>query len=139
MFPCNISVKPIANLTKPNGNKPIYGGTKSRLTNANFIATVSQKAVKYFNVKSLQFTLPIIRVNQNWRTISESRGLLQFFGCKLLCNIISSCKDAFSEKLICVCKFNSQQMKIAVNFYFSYGVKRTLLLNLDNLTSRLYK
>ena len=80
VFPCNISVKPIANLTKPNGNKPIYGGTKSRLTNANFIATVSQKAVKYFNVKSLQFTLPIIRVNQNWRTISESRGLLSFSG-----------------------------------------------------------
>ena len=103
MFPCNISVKPIANLTKPNGNKSIYGGTKSRLTNANFIATVSQKAVKYFNVKSSQFTLPIVRVNQNWRAISESRGMLKVFGCKLFCNFISSCKDAFSEKMMCVC------------------------------------
>ena len=51
-FPCNISVKPIANLTKPNGNKPIYGSSKSRLRKGNFIATVSQKVVKYSNVNS---------------------------------------------------------------------------------------
>ena len=90
MFPCNISVKPIANLTKPNGNKPIYGGTKSRLTNANFIATVSQKVVKYFNVNSLKFTLRILLVNQEFKTISGSRYRLKVLGvnCFAICIVM---------------------------------------------------